>query len=67
LFDALVLAPNDGLDGVNGPTSHGSIGRTDDEHDGEDDDGVFPFLQAAGKLDIGKSGLIFSVLASAFS
>lgn len=54
----------------NEPTSHGSTGRPapiDDEHDGEDDEGIVPFLHVAGKLDMGKSGLIFSVFASAFS
>jgi hypothetical protein len=64
------LLQNDEFCGVNGLTSHGSIGKvggTDDEHDGDDEEAIVPLLDVTGKLDIGKSGLIFNVVASAFS
>jgi hypothetical protein len=69
-LDPLVFVQNDALDVVNGLTSHGSIGNVaerDDEHDGEDDEAFAPHLDVTGKLDIGKSGLIFNVFTSAFS
>ena len=56
-----VLGQNDPFDVENG-VSHGSIGN-----DGEDDEAIVLFLDVTGKLDIGKSGLIFNVFASAFS
>jgi len=41
----------------------------DDEQDEDEEDEavVAPFRDVTGKLDIGKSGLIFRVVASAFS
>lgn len=38
-----------------------------DEQEGDDDEAVVLLRDVTGKLDIGKSGLIFKVLASAFS
>jgi hypothetical protein len=49
----------------NGDKSHGSIGKVDEI--GDDDDGLVVDRDVGGKLDMGKSGLIFNVLASAFS
>ncbi|CAF4125156.1 unnamed protein product, partial [Rotaria sp. Silwood2] len=58
------------MSAIIGTTNHGSIDNadgTDDEHDGDDEDAVVIFRDVTGKLDIGKSGLIFNVFASAFS
>jgi hypothetical protein len=49
----------------NGDKSHGSMDK-DDGIDGDEDRLAFG-REVRGKLDIGKSGLIFNVLASAFS
>lgn len=63
--------PNELFAAAKGETSHGSIGKfggTDDEQDGDADEvGLVLVLGVTGKLDIGKSGLIFNVFASAFS
>lgn len=55
---------NDGEE--NGFTNHGSIGNV--EETGDDDEAAAAVERdVLGKLDIGKSGFIFNVLASAFS
>ena len=64
------LLQNEVLVLVNGLQSQGSIDNADgpdDEHEGDDDEAVVLLRDVTGKLDIGKSGLIFNVLASAFS
>ena len=49
---------------ANGEISQGSIGIEDETGDEEE---LVVGRDVGGKLDIGKSGLIFNVLASAFS
>jgi hypothetical protein len=67
LFDPFGLVQNGVFDVVNGLTSHGSICNPDDEHDGDDEEAAVLHRDVTGKLDIGKSGLIFNVFTSAFS
>ena len=59
----VVAVGNDGDE--NGFTNHGSIGNV--EETGDDDEAAAVERDVLGKLDIGKSGFIFNVLASAFS
>ena len=69
-LDPMPFVQYDGGDVENEPISQGSIPNadgTDEEHEGEDDEALILVLELMGKLDIGKSGLIFSVFASAFS
>lgn len=65
------LEPYEPFGVTKGETNQGSIDRlvgTNDGHEGDDDDVVLLLvLGVTGKLDMGKSGLIFKVLASAFS
>ncbi len=49
----------------NGEINHGSRDKVEDT--GDDDDGLVGGRDVGGKLDMGKSGFIFNVLASAFS
>jgi hypothetical protein len=49
----------------NGDKSQGSRDNADDT--GDDEDGFIVGRDVGGKLDIGKSGFICNVLASAFS
>lgn len=70
LCEPLALEQKDGFEAENGLTSHGSMdiaGGMDDEHDDEDEAVAVLFRDVTGKLDMGKSGLIFKVFASAFS
>ena len=70
LFEPFGFVQKDAFEVVNGFISHGSIGNvdaTEEEHDGDDEEAAVPLRDVTGKLDIGKSGLIFNVFTSAFS
>lgn len=64
--NGILLGLFDPFDDEKGLTIHGSMGN-DDEHEGDEADAFGFVFDVAGKLDMGKSGLIFNVFASAFS